>query len=419
MILEQKEAKSFEDFSTESFITTKQLAKLLDTRDKFKEELLDIFEVEDGKTEIVKVGNAKFLLNSLLNVDAQCEKIDITAKVKDIKLSKMLDAEKALFEIFGISNVFILEKNKSDLLVAETRYSSKSDLLDYYSFSKFANYCRDKEFEDLIDSVKDYLNFKNSDNIEERSLRLVFKHDDKKFYLRAVTSEDYRDFGVNFSVFVALMALARYVEESKNEIFIDSYVLDESNVYVSFNFGREVKVNDKISLAFSLILENDEIKRKAVSFNGVFKLKFEENQKSSEIFLKPKGVTKKDGNYPVELLTYYHRGNVSNVFNKIQELPELIDFFINQVSEDATRISRIENPDDVRRHISHKVKNAKKPEFQIYKDSIFKKLTSITVDNTFRLFELLREVEELFEHDDVISRDFWRTKLYEALIERK
>ena len=43
----------------------------------------------------------------------------------------------------------------------------------------------------------------------------------------------------------------------------------------------------------------------------------------------------------------------------------------------------------------------------------------ITVDNTFKLFELLRDVEELFEHNDVVSRDFWRAKLYEALIEKK
>ncbi len=41
----------------------------------------------------------------------------------------------------------------------------------------------------------------------------------------------------------------------------------------------------------------------------------------------------------------------------------------------------------------------------------------ISVDSTFKLFELFREVEDLFEHDDIISRDFWRMKLYEALIE--
>lgn len=41
------------------------------------------------------------------------------------------------------------------------------------------------------------------------------------------------------------------------------------------------------------------------------------------------------------------------------------------------------------------------------------------VDNIFALFELLRNVEDLFEHTDVISKDFWRTKIYESLTEKK
>jgi hypothetical protein len=68
------------------------------------------------------------------------------------------------------------------------------------------------------------------DNNEERSLRLVYKYDDEKFYIRALTSsKDYKDFGINFSVFVALVALGRYVEESKNDVFIDNYVVDDLN----------------------------------------------------------------------------------------------------------------------------------------------------------------------------------------------
>jgi hypothetical protein len=168
-----------------------------------------------------------------------------------------------------------------------------------------------------------------------------------------------------------------------------------------------------------LILENDEIKRSAVSFNGIFKLKWEEDDKKSEIFLKPTGVKKDDKNHPVDLLTYQHRGNVEGVFEKIKKLPDLIDFFINQVSEDAKRISNIQNPDDVRKFIKDKVKNSRKAEFQVYKNEILKKLMSISVDNTFKLFELLREVEDLFEHEDIISINFWRTKLYEALIKKE
>lgn len=420
MILEKKETKAFVENNSDSLVTTKQLLALLERQPLFKKELIRVFEIDEQNEDVLEIGNSRHLLESLLHIDSQCEKIDISAKIKDIRLLKMLEAEKAIFEISSVTHPTILSKNKSDLLSVETRYSSKNDILDYYNFSKFANYCRDKEFEDLIDNVKAYLNDKNSDNHEQKSLRVIYKKDDAKFYLRAVTSsEDYKDFGINFSVFVALKSLGKYVSETKSPIYINRYTVDESNLYVSFVLDNEVEVSKNMTLAFSLILENDEIKRGAVSFNGFFKLKLNDGGQSSEIFLKPKGLKKDNIAYPVELLSYQHRGSVAKVFEKISELPIMIDFFIRQVTEDASRISKIENPDDVRKHIMLKVKHAKKPEFQVYKDTVFKRLMSVTVDNTFKLFELLRTVEELFEHEDVVSRDFWRTKLYETLIERK
>jgi hypothetical protein len=209
------------------------------------------------------------------------------------------------------------------------------------------------------------------------------------------------------------------VEESKNEIFIDNYVVDDSEIYVSLSMKNQVKVNKDITLSFNLILENDEVKRSSVSFNGVFKLTFEDKEKFSEIYIRPKGIKTEESNYPIDLLTFAHRGKVDSIFEKTKDLSKLITFFISQVSEDAKRIANIQNPDDVKSLIRDKIKNSRKAEFKTYKDTIVKKLTSINVDSTFKLFEVLREVEDLFEHDDVISRNFWRSKLYESLIERE
>ena len=419
MILE-KQSKKFSENSSDSYITQKQLLKLLDNQEDFRNELINLFQIDETEVDVLQIGNSKFLVDSLLLLDSQCMKTDIRAKVKDIQLKKMLQDEKALFEIFKIQDSEIVKKNKSDLLEVETAYSAKQDILDYYNLSKFANYCRDLEYEDLIDVIKKYLKNKNVNNDDEKSLRLLYKNQEKKFYIRATTSVDnYQDFGLNFSVFVALIALSKYVKESKNEIFIDNYIADDSNLYASFSLSNEKKIDKNLTLTFNLILENHEIKRNAVAFNGVFKLKYNDGSKKSEIYLKPKGIKKEDVAYPVDLLTYKHTGNTKNVFEKIKELPNLIDFFIKQVSEDATRISEIKNPKDVRLHLANKVNNARKPEFLKYKKPVFNKLMKMTVDNTFNLFEIFREIDELFDNDDVISRDYWREKLYESLIERK
>lgn len=419
MILEQQ-SKKFNDFASDSFITQKQLLKLLDKQPHFKDELVNLFQIEEDRTEVLQIGNSIFLIESLMFLDSQCEKIDIHSKVKNVQLKKMLQDEKAIFEIFNVTDTGIIKKNKSDLLVVETAYSAKQDMLDYYSFSKFANYLRDEESEDLIDVIKKYLKHKNEANPDSKSLRLLYQKSEDKFYLRTVTSVDnYQDFGLNFSVFVALIALSRYVTDSKSKIYIDNYVVDDSNLYVSFSLSGGKQINKDLSINFNLILENDEIKRNAVSFNGIFKLTYNDGKRNSEIYVKPKGVKKEDVASPVDLLTYKHIGNTKTVFEKIKELPNLIDFFITQVSEDAKNISEIKNPKDVRLHLARKIKSSKKIEFKKYKDSVFNKLMKITVDNTFNLFEIFREIDELFENEDVISRDYWREKLYESLIEKK
>ncbi|HEX7846694.1 MAG TPA: hypothetical protein VF476_12910 [Chitinophagaceae bacterium] len=407
------------DFDVNSYVTTRQLSKSLDGT-LYQDELLKVFNANKDKPAVIKIGNAKQLLSALSDLDAQCEKIDIVSQIRHIQLKRLLEDEKAIFEIFEIKENSILKRKKKDILETETRYSAKTDLLDYYHLSRFANYCRDLEYEDLVNVIKNYLKGKNAKNKEEKKLRLIYKNEDKQYYLRAITSsQGYKDFGINFSVFVALMSLNEYVENTKNEIFINNFVANDSTIYVSFALKTKTKINQKLSLSFNLILENDEIKRNAVSFNGIFKLEFEDKEKQSEIYLKPKGFVKEDSNYPTDLLTYYHRGSVSTVFERIKELPQLIDFYIEQVKKDAERITSIRNPNDVRKLISDKIKFSKKPEFKAYKGAVFNKLMNISVNSTFQLFELLRQVEELFEHDDVVSRDFWRMKLYESLIERK
>lgn len=418
MILRKKESH-FTDFDDHGFV---KIEKLLDLKVKgdYKDELKELYSLEDNREEILKIGNSKALIDSLLELDAACTKKDLRSKIKNVQLKRLFEKEKALFEIFEINDEEILLQNGSDILEVETAYSAKSDILDYYSLSKFANYCRDLEYDTLVENIRDYLKVKNETNEEECSLRLIYINDDEKYYFRALTSADgYKDYGINFSVIIALLALDSYSEDNAEEIYINSFVVDESTIYVSFQLTNGIVLTPNLSLKFTLILENDEIKRNAVSFNGVFTLIFNDNGHESEIFLKPKGMKSDKSELASDLLTYRHSGSISNVIEKVGLLPELIKEYIEQVGEDAKNILEIEHPDDVRKLIARKIKYSQKPEFKTYKDRIFNSLMANNVTNVFGLFELIRNVEDLFEHTDVISKDFWRTKLYESLIYRK
>ncbi|AZA82253.1 hypothetical protein C1637_09500 [Chryseobacterium lactis] len=418
MILEKKELY-FRDFDTQSFVKVNKLLDL-EIKEGYKEELKNLYSLEENREQILKIGNAKNVVNALLELDSSCEKLDIESKIRNVQLKKLFEKEVAVFEILEIADENLMNRIGGDILDVETAYSAKHDILDYYSLSKFANYCRDLDYEDLVEVIKNYLKVKNEFNEDECSLRLLYHNEQDKYYLRAVTSKDgYRDYGINFSVLVALIALNKYVEDNNEEIFINTCVVDDSTVYISFQLTNSIALNENLSLRFSLILENDEIKRNAVSFNGMFTLTFRDNNRESEIFLKPKGMKSDENSFVSDLLTYKHSGGIENVKEKIEKLPELIKEYIEQVGNDAKKIVDIENPNDVKTLIANKVKYSKKPEFKIYKEKVFNKLMSINVDNVFALFELLRNVEDLFEHTDVISKDFWRTKLYESLTEKK
>lgn len=111
-----------------------------------------------------------------------------------------------------------------------------------------------------------------------------------------------------------------------------------------------------------------------------------------------------------DILEYYD-------FSKVSELPKMIDKYIEQVSKDARAIKSIKNPQEVKEYIKQKIQNARKEDFIGYKPEIIKKLASMETNSVFELFELLRNVDELFG-DDIKSKDFWRQKLYDALINR-
>ncbi len=171
MIIERITQKFLDDYKVDSFVTAQKTLNTLDKQLDFKNELTGLFDVDAEKTEVIQIGNSKHLIDALNTIDGQCTKCDVNIEMKDLYLDRLLEGEKAIFEVTGITDSFILLKNATDILRAETRYSAKFDILDYYHFSKFANYCRDNSFEDLVDTVKGYLRSKNLNNIDEKKIK--------------------------------------------------------------------------------------------------------------------------------------------------------------------------------------------------------------------------------------------------------
>lgn len=403
----------------ESMSMLEKATDILSENNEFLPEVLDCFNVKEKLNTVLQIGNVKDLLEDIKSLDDQVEKFDIQMKVRDISWDKFLEDEVAKFTLYNIEDKDVVKRIGRDSLVVETRYSAKHDATEYYNFSKFANFLRDAQQNELINIIRDHLH-RSTLHLDTRcSARIIKIKEDEGYLLRAVTSENaYKNYGINFSVLVSLLAIDRFVKDTHQGVFIDCYRIDDSRIYLSFQIADSYKVNENISLSFNLVLENDEIKDSSVSFNGVFKLSYTDGHSSSYVYVRPdKFKVPGEKIYVTDMLSYTHSMNVETVYKKIQNLPLYIDKFIGQVSENAKLISSIKNPQGVKEFIMEKVKRARNENFSKYKNEVLSKMVSMDVKSVFDLFEVLRSVDELLG-DDIESKNFWRIKLFNALIER-
>ena len=402
----------------QSMTSLENAIAVLSRNNEYVDKVLECFSVDRSKEKVIQIGNVKNLLEDISILDSMAEKKDVRVKVRDIVLDKMLEEEAALFTLYGISDLDLVKKLHADHIQVESRYSAKHDVLEIHKLGKFANFCRDNKWSDLLDYINEYIR-NHTQNDEFCSARLIRPIESDRYLLRAVTSDKvYRNYGINFSVLVALLSVNRYAISTKSDVFIDNYQIDDSRVYLSFRLGAPVRISDNLELSFSLILENDEIKDSSVSFSGVFQLMYTSGGRNTNITLRPNTFHYPgEMSYNTDMLTYTHSMSVEKVYDKISNLPLYIEKYVSQVAKYAKAIIDIKNPNEVKSFIVEKVSKAKKDEFSKYKEEVLRRLAAIESNSIFDLFEALRSVEELFG-EDIVSREYWRKKLFNLLFSR-
>lgn len=404
----------------QSLASLKQVCSTLSHDNVFVNEILDCYSIEHNDVSMkqpLDIGNVKQLLADISKLDEQTKKIDATVGLKDIYLEKVLENDHVLFHLYGITDNELITAIQADHLIVESQYSARTDIMEYYQFSKFAGFLHANKMDEYAQQIWETLRV-NINRDKRCMARLIYHIAENKYHIRAVASENgYKKYGVNFSILVILLAVNEYVKKNKEHAFIESYSIDDSHVVLSIQFDRRIQLDNGMYLTLNLSLENDEIRQSSVAINAEFRVVYNKDGRESDIILKPTAYLKERGAYSEDMLTYSHGMNVKTAIDRISNLPTLIDKYIELVSKNALAIQSIKNPQQVKEFIQQKVQNARKEEFVGYKQAVIEKLASMDVHTVFDLFELLRNVEELFG-DDIKSKNFWRQKLYDALINR-
>ena len=406
-IVQRRWLRSSKGENLDNGITVKNALKLIE-KSIYYDEIYKAFNLKELENDFIAIKGANFLVKELIEVDEEYSKFDVDSASNDVRITKFTDNNEAEFEIFNISNKEVLKVTGSDMILMESAYSVKSEYLnDLYHIDKYLDFCIKSKYHDIVEQNLVMIQEKNKDNNKLKNFR-VLQSPKGKYYVRAITSVDkYKDYNLRFSLFIALIELHLLIKDKFQTYFIESYNITESDARIVFKNKQIYDIDNNTKLGFAFELINDEIKREAVKFNGIFSFTF---GNSSEFFVKSEEINS-------HVSSFTHSSSIETVKIKLNDLSGNIDDFISNTIDDAKKIRITDKPDLLRDHLLYKISNGKSPEFNTsYKDQV-KSLLSNKVKTIVELCVIFDKVSLLIQDEHVSSLDFWRSKLYQVLFE--
>ncbi|MDO6813231.1 hypothetical protein [Tenacibaculum soleae] len=390
-------------------VLVKNVLKLIEGS-PYYEELYENMSIDKIKDEVIQISGANKLVSTVLAMDKKFLKFDIHSELKNVKCNGLLDKKNAVIEISEIEDEAIRKMIGSDIVKGITKYSVKSDYLDkIYHADKFLNYCYDNEYEEFIKKSLDFIEENNKRGELKKQFRML-KDSKSNYFVRAITSvESYKNYNINFSVFVALISLHKLSKSSKDIYDVRYCSVSESDVRVVFRRNSYKSIGKDLKVGFELELVNDEIKREAVKFNGLFSISYSNDK---VISIKP--------DINAKIINFSHRVGVKKVWLLLSGLSDAIDDFTQEMYKDIELIKKSESPEELKKALYIKVKNAQQKEFrENYKKEVQLILEKENVSTFYELLDLMNKVDLLIDDSDIKAKDYWKYKLYEVLVKGK
>lgn len=400
-----KEYLSWSDLDKDQkFLSISDCIELIN-QSEFKDELLRLFNIDSNTDEKIPIKGLSKIVSSIISRDEQFEKIDITSHISDISCAKNDNNGGITLQFKDVKS---LEKK---ILHAEAIYSTKKEYLEGgYKLDKFAKFCIANDCFDLVTNNIESLNekFKASDS-HIKNYRLL-KDKEDKYYARAITSvNSYHDYNIRFSLFVTIIALNQLIKNEGKSFQISRCEFSESFIRLYIKKNTTIKLKNIGELSFVLEMSNDEIKREAFKFEGLFRLTLKDKNSERNLYLKPKKIKTK-------LVSIKHNFKPETVISSLSGLSTFISEAEAEMIEDIKDIHKVSDPDLLRFTLLRKIEKSSNSELGIYKDTIRKELNK-KIYKISELLVLMDKVDEVVKDLDV--KEYLRYLFYDILIAKK
>lgn len=393
-----------------NFIKVEQLMSLIKD-DKFRQEILKKYDCSEDS--IIYIKNIDIAFKYVRYITEKYEYLNLTGDNSSVntflKKNKSDDSEKLFFEL---DSLYDEERVMHDKIFAEAIYESPAMLYNDRKLSPYINFLKNQnknlkistsDRNELIkvidDSWKRYYQ-RSSDSLKPRLFRFL-KDSKNNYYLRSITSESYKEYGVAFCFVISMLALHELMQKDKGTNFrISSLALNESKIDMVVTDGK-VEFSETINsyLSSSILISNNDLGNKSLSFKH--SLEVQEKEESGNVFFIFPRVESKNIDYK---MSSRHTDNINTVLSMFDSLPEVINYS-NEFIKAFEGFVTSKTPDELRAKIEEKIKGPNSPFRGIKQiEDLFSRSTSQHINNLNQLIHICKQAEMLDIDFDLKSK---------------
>ena len=267
---------------------TNEVNMLIFERFPIKEVMLseEYSEIE-GSAELIATYNS-------LNI----KKYDLTKSFDNIRYIGINEREEVILE-FPEHNI-----------KASGIYDFTRNFYDKFDIAKYANLCIKKNRHDLVvENIKEMLSeFKD----EKNQYRFLIEGD-KKHYLRAITTEGYKNYDNNVAIYLIFYVLEKITKENDVVFYVSNGFIGDSTMNVFFKERSFTQIGEVCKVNFEVTISNSELADEALKIWLRYKVIDNKERTFSAIMEEP-------------LCRITHTMNIDTVENRLYEVMKLSEY---------------------------------------------------------------------------------------------
>lgn len=380
------------------------------SRSEFKDDLLSLFSFEEIKNDTLTVKGLATVVESVISMDRIYQKIDLEGYHESNVAIIGYDSDNPSSLRLKFSN--LPEDFEHDEIEAYTVYSAGHDFLDgTYQMDKFAKSCIKRGFYELVQSNIQYLNEASSANEQLVKNYRLLKDREQNFFLRAITSTKvYKDYNIRLSLFVAVVTLHKLSKRNGVRFDVVHCEYSESFIKIHFETGRTANVNGLGKMSFLLEMSNDEVKREAFKFTGLFSVFFSVKGEVYEVGVQPDPKKQK---IKTPLISIPHNRKPATMYAELSKLENYIENAEEEMRKQLEGVTKVSKPDHLRFRLLEVLKRSRDEGITLHRD----RMTAIVnkrINKLSELLEMMVKVNELVP-EEFDTKQYLRYMYYDIL----